>query len=115
MALTPNDSHFGLENSEARRAGNSGAGCAIVFSRGAALCDTLIRLRALKRDGYAEDAFCKFIGICFMNLNMFLFSALATMEKFLSDGIHQIQIVWFRQLRLLCGVVVCCCYTVRLF
>lgn len=47
-----------------------------------------------------------FMGICFMALGMFLFSAVDTMAKFLSDGMHPIQIVWFRQLGLLCGVVV---------
>ena len=47
-----------------------------------------------------------FMGICFMALGMFLFSAVDTMAKFLSDGMHPIQIVWFRQLGLLCGVIV---------
>lgn len=47
-----------------------------------------------------------FMGICFMALGMFLFSAVDTMAKFLSDGMHPVQIVWFRQLGLLCGVVV---------
>ncbi|MEM6887195.1 MAG: DMT family transporter [Pseudomonadota bacterium] len=37
---------------------------------------------------------------------MFLFSGVDTMGKFLTETIHPIQIVWFRQLGLLAGVVV---------
>lgn len=41
-----------------------------------------------------------------MALGMFLFSGVDTMGKFLTETIHPIQIVWFRQLGLLAGVVV---------
>ena len=37
---------------------------------------------------------------------MFLFSAVDTQAKFLTDTLHPIQIVWFRQLGLLAGVIV---------
>lgn len=40
-----------------------------------------------------------------MALGMFLFSAVDTQAKFLTDSLHPIQIVWFRQLGLLFGVV----------
>lgn len=41
-----------------------------------------------------------------MALGMFLFSGVDTMGKFLTETVHPIQIVWFRQLGLLLGVVV---------
>ena len=41
-----------------------------------------------------------------MALGMFMFSAVDTMAKFLTDTIHPSQIVWCRQLGLLLGVVV---------
>ena len=41
-----------------------------------------------------------------MALGMFLFSGVDTMGKFLTETIHPVQIVWFRQLGLLLGVVV---------
>ncbi len=41
-----------------------------------------------------------------MALGMFLFSGVDTMGKFLTETVHPIQIVWFRQLGLFFGVVV---------
>ncbi len=41
-----------------------------------------------------------------MAMGMFLFSGVDTMGKFLTETIHPIQIVWFRQLGLFLGVVV---------
>ena len=41
-----------------------------------------------------------------MALGMFLFSGVDTMGKFLTETVHPIQIVWFRQFGLLLGVVV---------
>ena len=41
-----------------------------------------------------------------MALGMFLFSGVDTMGKFLTETLHPVQIVWFRQLGLLLGVVV---------
>ena len=41
-----------------------------------------------------------------MALGMFLFSGVDTMGKFLTETVHPLQIVWFRQLGLLLGVVV---------
>lgn len=41
-----------------------------------------------------------------MALGMFLFSAVDTTAKFLTDGLHPIQITWTRQLGLLVGAVV---------
>jgi S-adenosylmethionine uptake transporter len=41
-----------------------------------------------------------------MALGMFLFSGVDTMGKFLTETVHPVQIVWFRQLGLLLGVVV---------
>ena len=41
-----------------------------------------------------------------MACGMFLFSAVDTQAKFLTDTLHPIQIVWFRQLGLLIGVFV---------
>ncbi len=41
-----------------------------------------------------------------MALGMFLFSGVDTMGKFLTETVHPIQIVWFRQLGLLLGVIV---------
>ena len=45
-------------------------------------------------------------GVLLMALAMFLFSAVDTQAKFLTDTLHPIQIVWVRQLGLLCGVAV---------
>ncbi|WP_254447976.1 DMT family transporter [Ruegeria arenilitoris] len=45
-------------------------------------------------------------GIALMAFGMFLFSAVDTMGKFLTETVHPIQIVWFRQLGLFLGVVV---------
>ncbi|MEE4188110.1 MAG: DMT family transporter [Roseobacter sp.] len=45
-------------------------------------------------------------GIALMALGMFLFSGVDTMGKFLTDTVHPIQIVWFRQLGLFLGVLV---------
>jgi S-adenosylmethionine uptake transporter len=41
-----------------------------------------------------------------MALGMFLFSGVDTMGKFLTETVHPVQIVWFRQLGLLLGVIV---------
>jgi S-adenosylmethionine uptake transporter len=41
-----------------------------------------------------------------MALGMFLFSGVDTMGKLLTETVHPVQIVWFRQLGLLLGVVV---------
>ena len=41
-----------------------------------------------------------------MAVGMFLFSGVDTMGKFLTETVHPVQIVWFRQLGLLLGVVV---------
>lgn len=43
-------------------------------------------------------------GIALMATGMFMFSAVDTMAKFLTDTIHPFQIVWCRQLGLLIGV-----------
>ncbi len=45
-------------------------------------------------------------GIALMAMGMFLFSGVDTMGKFLTDTVHPIQIVWFRQLGLFLGVLV---------
>ncbi|MGA9411971.1 MAG: DMT family transporter, partial [Roseobacter sp.] len=45
-------------------------------------------------------------GVALMALGMFLFSGVDTMGKFLTETVHPIEIVWFRQLGLLLGVVV---------
>lgn len=45
-------------------------------------------------------------GVVLMALGMFLFSGVDTMGKFLTETVHPVQIVWFRQLGLLLGVVV---------
>ncbi|MGA9432637.1 MAG: DMT family transporter [Roseobacter sp.] len=45
-------------------------------------------------------------GVALMALGMFLFSGVDTMGKFLTETVHPIQIVWFRQLGLLLGVIV---------
>lgn len=45
-------------------------------------------------------------GIALMATGMFLFSAVDTMGKFLTDTLHPVQIVWCRQLGLLIGVLV---------
>ncbi|MGI9393700.1 MAG: DMT family transporter, partial [Boseongicola sp.] len=42
-------------------------------------------------------------GILLMALGMFMFSAVDTGAKFLTDGLHPFQIVWTRQLGLLAG------------
>ena len=44
-------------------------------------------------------------GILFMALGMFLFSAVDTGAKFLTDGLHPFQITWTRQLGLLGGAI----------
>lgn len=44
-----------------------------------------------------------------MALGMFLFSGVDTMGKFLTETVHPVQIVWFRQLGLLFGVIVLIC------
>ena len=41
-----------------------------------------------------------------MALGMFLFSAVDTTAKFLTETVHPVQIVWFRQTGLLIGVLV---------
>ena len=46
------------------------------------------------------------LGILFMLGGMFLFSAVDTQAKFLTDTFHPAQIIWFRQLGLLIGVVI---------
>lgn len=45
-------------------------------------------------------------GITLMAVGMFLLSGVDTMGKFLTDTVHPIQIVWFRQLGLFLGVLV---------
>ncbi len=45
-------------------------------------------------------------GITYMAVGMFLFSAVDTMGKFLTETLHPIQIVWSRQMGLVLGVVV---------
>ncbi len=46
------------------------------------------------------------LGIAYMAGGMFLFSAVDMQAKFLTDTMHPIQIVWWRQLGLLIGVLV---------
>ncbi len=46
------------------------------------------------------------LGIAYMAGGMFLFSAVDTHAKFLTDTLHPVQIVWSRQLGLLIGVLV---------
>ena len=46
------------------------------------------------------------LGIAYMAGGMFLFSAVDTQAKFLTDTLHPIQIVWSRQLGLLIGVFI---------
>ncbi|WP_269581705.1 DMT family transporter [Roseibium sp. Sym1] len=45
-------------------------------------------------------------GIALMAMGMFLFSGVDTMGKFLTETVHPVQIVWFRQSGLLLGVLV---------
>jgi S-adenosylmethionine uptake transporter len=45
-------------------------------------------------------------GIALMAMGMFLFSCVDTMGKFLTETVHPVQIVWFRQSGLLLGVLV---------
>ncbi len=45
-------------------------------------------------------------GIAFMALGMFLFSAVDTQGKFLTETLHPIQITWSRQLGLVLGVLI---------
>lgn len=45
-------------------------------------------------------------GILLMGIGMFLFAAVDTGGKFLTDGLHPVQIVWTRQLGLLLGAFV---------
>ena len=44
-------------------------------------------------------------GLALMGLGMFLFAAVDTQGKFLTDTLHPIQIVWTRQLGLLVGAI----------
>jgi len=46
------------------------------------------------------------LGIAYMAAGMFLFAAVDTQGKFLTETLHPIQIVWSRQLGLLIGVLV---------
>ncbi len=46
------------------------------------------------------------LGIAYMAAGMFLFSAVDTQAKFLTDTLHPIQIVWTRQSGLLIGVLI---------
>lgn len=46
------------------------------------------------------------MGIILMLFGMFLFSAGDTLAKFLTDTFHPVQIIWFRQLGLILGVLV---------
>jgi drug/metabolite transporter (DMT)-like permease len=46
------------------------------------------------------------LGIILMLSAMFLFSAADTMAKFLTSTYHPVQIIWFRQLGLLFGVII---------
>ncbi len=45
-----------------------------------------------------------------MAMGMFLFAAVDTQAKYLTDSLHAIQIVWFRQLGLLLGVIPLLCW-----
>lgn len=45
-----------------------------------------------------------------MAVGMFLFAAVDTQAKFLTDSLHTIQIVWFRQLGLLLGILPLLCW-----
>ncbi len=45
-------------------------------------------------------------GIALMAVGMFLFSAVDTMAKFLTDSLHPVQIVWSRQLGMFLGVLI---------
>ena len=45
-------------------------------------------------------------GIAYMAGGMFLFSAVDTQAKFLTESLHPIQIVWSRQLGLFLGVLI---------
>jgi S-adenosylmethionine uptake transporter len=45
------------------------------------------------------------LGILLMLIGMFTFSAVDTAAKFLTDTFHPVQIIWFRQLGLLLGVM----------
>ena len=45
-------------------------------------------------------------GLLLMGLGMFLFAAVDTQAKFLTDTMHPIQIVWIRQLGLLTGAII---------
>lgn len=46
------------------------------------------------------------LGIAYMAAGMFLFSAVDTQGKFLTETLHPIQIVWSRQMGLVLGVIV---------
>ncbi|MEP3045447.1 MAG: DMT family transporter [Roseibium sp.] len=46
------------------------------------------------------------LGIAYMAGGMFLFSAVDTMAKFLTETLHPLQVVWSRQLGLLLGVFI---------
>jgi len=45
-------------------------------------------------------------GIAYMALGLFLFSAVDTQAKFLTDSLHPVQIVWARQAGLVLGVLI---------
>ena len=48
-------------------------------------------------------------GLILMGTGMFLFSAVDTAAKFLTEGLHPFQIVWMRQLGLLAAAVILLC------
>lgn len=45
-------------------------------------------------------------GIALMAAGLFLFAAVDTMAKFLTESFHPVQVVWFRQLGLVIGIVI---------
>ncbi len=50
------------------------------------------------------------LGILLMLCGMFLFSATDMVAKLLTDTFHPVQIIWFRQMGLFCGVVAMLCF-----
>lgn len=46
------------------------------------------------------------LGIAYMALGMFIFAAVDTQAKFLTETLHPIQIAWSRQFGLVVGVVI---------
>ncbi|MEC7208431.1 MAG: DMT family transporter [Pseudomonadota bacterium] len=55
-------------------------------------------------------------GLIYMAVGMFLFSAVDTLAKFLTDSLHPLQIVWIRQLGLVAGTILLMgIYGVRIF